>query len=124
MSSKNERALIADIAEKVLDMPPEGQWLVYLDDDQPFLLSLSSSVGEKDLFKIWVQGGNAIKVDERGPVEPYNQLIFKGNFISDKKLELIERHGYKNIERGKELEFLGDLILRGRMEWLDKSRRA
>jgi hypothetical protein len=122
MSSKTEREIVADIAQQVLDMPPRGQCVVYLDDGLPFLLSLSSEVGEKDCFKIWVQGIKAIKVDQWGDlVEPYDQFIFEGNFISDAKLKLLERHGYEDIERGKELEFLGHLILEGRMKWIDKS---
>lgn len=123
MSSKNERSIVSDVAQEVLDMPPEGQWFVYLDDDQPYLLSLSSSVGEENFFKIWIQGAGAIKIDESGEkMAPFNQLIFKGNIISDVKLELIERHGYRNIEGGEELEFLRRLILEGRMEWIDKSQ--
>ena len=125
MSTEDKRPLLHEIAEEVLDMPPKGQWLVYLENDQPFLLSLSSFVGEEDLFKIWIQGAAPIKIDEYGEkVEPYDQLIFKGNFISDNKLELCERHGYENIEKGEELEFLGRLISEGRMELIDKSQSS
>lgn len=115
MSVKNERELINEIAAEVLDLPPEGQWLVDLDGASPFLLSFSSSVGEKDHFKIWIQGEAAIKVGWNGPSEPFSQLIFRGNFASDNKIKLIERHGYQGINHGEELEFLALLMAEG--EW-------
>lgn len=106
------------IAEAVLDMPLRGQCIISLDG-QSFLLSISSSVGEKDLYKIWVQDPVAIKVDDSGPVEPYNQLIFRGNDISNTKIVLDEKHGYEEIEKGTELEFLGHLLSDGYQSWIE-----
>ncbi len=120
--AENDRVFVAEIAQEILDLPPEGQWMIELDGQPVQLLSFSSTVGEKDFFKIWIQGEAAIKVDDIGPTEPFNQLIFKGNFISDNKLVLIERYGYPNIKLGEEIEFLAYLITEG--EWEPWSLRG
>lgn len=124
MSSRQEREAVADITQRILDkMPSEGQCLISLGN-QTFLLSISSSVGEEGACKLWIQGRDGIKVDDCGPVEPFNQLIFRARVLdSPSQVELIERHGYSSIDRGEEIDFLRILLAEGEQNWRNDEKQ-
>ena len=107
-----------EIAEAILDIPSRGQCFISLDD-QIFLLSIYAS-GEEDVCKLSVQDPGPIKVDNFGPVEPYNQLIYRASVIRDTHIGLVEKHGYPDIKNGEEIDFLGRLLLEGESTWIQK----
>ncbi len=73
---------------------------------------------------MWIQGRDAIKVDDSGPIEPYNQLIYKARVLdSEKKVNLIERNGYASIKRGEEIEFLQKLLIEGEQDWFNRDEQ-
>lgn len=117
--SKSEQ-LVETLSKRIADeMPSRGQCLITLDN-QRYLLNISANVGEPGACKLWIQGSGAIKVDEYGPIEPFDQLVFKARVLdSSESITLDERHGYSDIERGKEMEFLKRLLTEGEQDWFD-----
>ena len=88
-------------------------------DNRAFLLSLS--LAEENVLKLWIQDRKAIRVDDSGPIEDYNQLIYQIERETGLvKAKLVGRHGYQDIERGKEIEFLARMLSQGTLSKIEK----
>jgi hypothetical protein len=100
-----------EASEIISTLPPRSQHFISLDD-QTFILSKSS----EDVRKLWLQNQEAIKVYEG----EYNQLIYQMNEGENLQIELIERNGYPDVERGEEIDFLVNLLLKGKLTEIEK----
>ena len=113
------------ISEIIIDtMPLQGQCLITLNS-KTYLLSISAFVGERGLCKLWIQGRDAIKVDDVGPIEKFNRLVYHARAIdSNPSIRLYDRNGYQSIKPGDEIEFLGRLLTEGNRDWFDEDRQT
>ncbi len=119
---RDHRFTQTEINEAFSKIPSAGQCLIFLNN-QTFLLSVSAPIDEKYVYKMWVQDPGPIQIDEDSNlVEPYNQLIYTSgaNESGDTPIQLLEKHGYPNIKKGREIDFFCRLLLEGKLTLIQK----
>lgn len=88
-------------------------------DNQAFLLSRTQVEG--DVVGLWIQDLKAIKVDDFGPTEEHNRLVYRQDKETGRvRTKLVERYGFPDVKQGEAVEFLERLLSQGLLRKVEK----